>query len=71
MQLRQLVRMKFSLILLAFVGLVLIVGANDEKITDEEISELITDYKALYSDGAGMTGNVSDLFILGLVIKKI
>ena len=68
MQLRQLVRMKFSLILLAFVGLILIVGANDEKITEEEISELITDYKALYSDG-GMTANVSELFICGQVIK--
>lgn len=53
--------MKFLLILLAFVVLVL-VGANDERITDEEISEMITDYKALYSDGTGMTGNVSLTF---------
>lgn len=55
--------MKFSLILLAFLGFVLIVGASeDSKITDDEINELITDYKALYEPGNGITGNVSKVF---------
>lgn len=51
--------MKISAILLFVLGIALIVGANDEKITENEIQELITDYKELYSDGSGMTGNVS------------
>lgn len=50
--------MKFLLILVV-LGFALIVGASDEKISDDEIQELITDYKALYSEGNGMTGSVS------------
>lgn len=52
------VRMRISVILLFVLGIALIVGANDEKITEDEIQELITDYKQLY-DGNAMTGSVS------------
>lgn len=51
--------MKISVILLFVLGIAVIVGANDEKITEDEVQELITDYKELYKDGNGMTGSVS------------
>lgn len=51
--------MKFLVIFFCVLAIALIVGASDEKISEDEIQELITDYKELYKDGDGMTGNVS------------